>query len=525
MFREELNSIVKESFEILNLKDPYIRFNNVANSAIHPALKTYLSAELDFLVYKDRVRLLSKSQFDYSGPVVHELFNQIGREVKENKKLSIDYVKKIIKFAVAFNFHFLTRPNETLRKFLFFEEKHKPIEEILTLLNYIYFYPYLKESLELYFQRKRLISINGEELSSILKKIDETVLETSGKTALNSAVDSMMELLSINDEHSEKIKLEFIYSFLDDKGYSGIKELVVQKFSQDQTEVKPAELKELFESSITELQSSEIPDEHPASLPIEEKDISRSEEVFETIEAEKVSEDHNDSDKMWEEITAAQQKESPDHLLEEISGDEEFEDDDFVAEEHVEDDKIEKNEEMFKDEIETDTGESVDDEPSTIEVELGKSKSKLSETDSNENELESDLDFLSEEGLRGGDENAEEFVEDETLEGEIIQGETKDEFQSPMEEKNKDEKEEELPVKNIEVSRLLENKQMPRIIEVVFDYDMEDFSNLLDNISLCGSAGEVEKLIDKHMESNHVDTSLKEVETLKSLILEQFGQK
>ncbi len=52
-------------------------------------------------------------------------------------------------------------------------------------------------------------------------------------------------------------------------------------------------------------------------------------------------------------------------------------------------------------------------------------------------------------------------------------------------------------VSNIDITSLLENKKMSKIIDVIFDYDMEEFANTIERI---GEAPDIEsavRIIDK----------------------------
>lgn len=76
----------------------------------------------------------------------------------------------------------------------------------------------------------------------------------------------------------------------------------------------------------------------------------------------------------------------------------------------------------------------------------------------------------------------------------------------------------------IDISELLENKNMTKIIQVVFDYDMEEFANSIERI--CGSSSKQEAFIklEEVLEINHVNPSSKEAQAFREIIAEYFDQ-
>jgi hypothetical protein len=76
--------------------------------------------------------------------------------------------------------------------------------------------------------------------------------------------------------------------------------------------------------------------------------------------------------------------------------------------------------------------------------------------------------------------------------------------------------------RSIDISVLLDNKKIPKIIEVVFDYDMEDFSKAIEEISESKSEEEALKIIDNIASKAFLDKSTKEIKLFKSIISEFF---
>ena len=77
----------------------------------------------------------------------------------------------------------------------------------------------------------------------------------------------------------------------------------------------------------------------------------------------------------------------------------------------------------------------------------------------------------------------------------------------------------------IEMSDILEDKNMTRIIEVVFDYDMEDFANTIENISECTDKESALAVLDKMFNYNRISPNNKEAEILKEIISKYFDER
>ena len=73
-------------------------------------------------------------------------------------------------------------------------------------------------------------------------------------------------------------------------------------------------------------------------------------------------------------------------------------------------------------------------------------------------------------------------------------------------------------------AELLSQNDMTKIIEHIFDYDMEDYHFAIDRISNSENEENAVNFIDGYCQENHIDRSSSEVEHFKSLISEYFTQ-
>ncbi len=69
---------------------------------------------------------------------------------------------------------------------------------------------------------------------------------------------------------------------------------------------------------------------------------------------------------------------------------------------------------------------------------------------------------------------------------------------------------------------LVATKDMARIIESVFDYDMEDYHKIINSISDISSEKSAFNLLDAYCETNHIDLEAKEIIDFKNYISQYF---
>ncbi|MBU0559017.1 MAG: hypothetical protein KKG93_05465, partial [Bacteroidetes bacterium] len=82
-----------------------------------------------------------------------------------------------------------------------------------------------------------------------------------------------------------------------------------------------------------------------------------------------------------------------------------------------------------------------------------------------------------------------------------------------------------LDTAQIEISELLENKKMTKVIEVLFDYDMEDFANTVEKIADMDDKDKALLVVEELCENTKVNPNSKEVKLFKSIITEYFDRR
>ena len=217
MFEREIKFIYDFNLNRINKIGSYLTFEQLVSLEIHPAILKYISAEIDFLIFEDRQKLLHDSVFDYSGKKINNYFSLIDSEIKKSKKLSIEYIDKLLLHAISFTVNYLVRPRWTLSRFLFDKDESKSTAEVKQIINYVYFYNYLTDTLASYLDKKKLISVEQTDIDELIKKIDDFAIESYLPNIIGAAVNSMSEFFSIGTVQQNRVPINAVKLFLQEK--------------------------------------------------------------------------------------------------------------------------------------------------------------------------------------------------------------------------------------------------------------------------------------------------------------------
>ncbi|MAT58537.1 MAG: hypothetical protein CMF23_11255 [Ignavibacteriae bacterium] len=644
MFEKEIKFIFDFTTNKTKSLGNFNTFTELSKIGMHPAILKFISADIDYLIFEDRQSLLKNSAFDYSGEKINKYFSLINDEIKKSKKLSADYINKLILHAITFNVNYLIRPRWALEKFVFEDSPSKSVLEINQILNYLFFYPHIKKIIISYLTKKKLLSINQSDFNELLKNIDKITIESSLPTVINTALISIVDFMSIGSVAKDTIHLNGLKVFLNEKELNRQVNTLINHFGNDDKQrikVKEAaslllnidsseeifEEKEIIKEEILEEFSNEdVPEKEETEFEIsekeesflenfEEKPIKNVEEIDELTDDE-IANNSDDEEELEDEglllhhkfhdenpITLLPDEHFEDDTNHEIkeNGNQNYTDEDFHESEFDSEDPsdIIDDEDYFKDlehyhllteesekEEVIDEDESNDNEEEKLESTKFMKIENLDETEDEEDSIFEikDSALLDDIFTTAVDENEEEIIEpkqtesdkDDFLDNQIDDEELLDEFPDEEDFNEKDStevstdellndedpllfSEEELSDKEtidldneiktdniieeeyeydntrtseeqasgkrmIEMSDLLENKNMTKIIEVVFDYDMEDFANTIEKISECSNKDAALLILNKMLETNRVNPQIKEAEILKEIISKYFDE-
>ena len=79
--------------------------------------------------------------------------------------------------------------------------------------------------------------------------------------------------------------------------------------------------------------------------------------------------------------------------------------------------------------------------------------------------------------------------------------------------------------KRLDIGELLEHKEMTKIIETVFDYDIEEFSNTLEEIVSCKSLEDAYGIINRSLKQQGISRKSKEAESFKQIVSGYFDRR
>jgi len=121
----------------------------------------------------------------------------IALEIKKSKRISESEITDLISQAVTFNFNYITKPHGTLLDFIFKESESQSPEEITYILDYPYYYNYLKQILSSYMEKKQLLTLDKKELEFLLNKIDTELFSARKNELVDNALDAMGDFFNI----------------------------------------------------------------------------------------------------------------------------------------------------------------------------------------------------------------------------------------------------------------------------------------------------------------------------------------
>ncbi len=231
MFENEIKFISDLTNNKLKSLGSTITIPRMKEAGVHPAIIKYISAEIEYLVFEDRQKLLRNSIFDYSGSEIENSFSVIAKSIIAKKRFGYEYISKLVLHAVSFNINFLCRPNWTIIRFLFESKNLKSIPEIKQILNYVYYYDYLIKIISAYLEKKQVVEIEKNELKDVLNKIDEVNISTNYQFIIETALNEISDFFGLAN-NSKQIPTDAVYTFLQDKNLRSIS-LKLKEFSTE----------------------------------------------------------------------------------------------------------------------------------------------------------------------------------------------------------------------------------------------------------------------------------------------------
>lgn len=302
--------------------------------------------------------------------------------------------------------------------------------------------------------------------------------------------DEYLEADEENDSKEDE-SVEYLVDEKDDKSDIILTPEDDEELATEETEVESEETQADSEKEETQDDYEELIEEQ------KEKEVSELEIIEDEVQH-------------FEELPDEPDEETIEEAEESESGDKNY--DDYLVDE---DDDSDTEELIIEDEMEYEVNPDSSDDYSYPEKEQEEVLQNSEEI--NEEEKEDDIDYLT-------DENEDEDIVDQTtlfgdIPDESLPNETeeeKDNFIQDYASQNK--------AKKIDIADLLENKNMTKIIAVVFDYDMEEFANAVEKVCDSTTSQEAFTTLNEIFELNDVNPSSKEAQAFREIIAEYFEQ-
>lgn len=505
MFEREIRFITDITLNNIKRLGTFFTLESLEKAKVHPAIVQYISAELDYLIYLDRQRLLQKSLFDYSGTEINKQFMAISAEIKKNKLIPFEEIRRLVQQAVNFNVHYLLRPHWTLKKYIYDNEEYRSAEELQLFLNYTYFYDYYKQYILTYVDRRQLLSLSANEFSERINLLAKELQRTQLDVLIESSLQVIAEFVNMGEANKTRLSIGVVETFLKDKELNDqilkIRQLLAddqkQKFTIEEFKfaimsnisvnktVDIPEATEDTQSTLATAPKSELPDDEHAQAapPVEEKKELAQVEIDALFDE---AEEHANT-------FAARQAEQ---IVKEVVMPQ-----DEPAEEFEE--KSEETEEIVPEEPETiETALSTD----TLlqEIRIANEELAAEEPVEEENEtvesLSINTDALQESEDVPVEEVAEPVVEQEAEEPEQVSEAIEQESQEPATLEDTDEE--------VELFTYFTTKETMRIIAIVFGNDSVDFVNTIEKIADCPNIEQAALILQSVFSSYHINPLL-----------------
>ncbi|WP_337872782.1 hypothetical protein [Ignavibacterium sp.] len=514
MFQNEIKFIY--DFVINRIKNlgEVFTIEKLLGAEIHPAVKKYIDAEINFLIYDDRKKLLQNSIFDYTGNKIAKYFELISQEIKKSKRVNVEDIQKLVLQAVSFNANYVVRPKWSLTKLIFGNNKSISNEELQMMLNYIYYYDYLKNIIEAYLEKRKLLTISVTEFELILNKIDRELFQYDKQKLIDNALISIADFFSIGALNKSSVTIEAVENYFKEKNL--IDELIKFKraFHEDIRKPIPIEeVKKVIYSTAPIIEQVETPAEKSEQPETSQK----PEETSQPISNEDTEQGNQESEINNSESQIIENPETENELTETPSDVEEILED---IEKELEDENESENLEPLSEKDEQELLSFYDEELKKQE----ETPAESNEIDSSLQELEQEMnEVLKNEIEISGEIEIEEVIEfekedlvkipldvKESVESNIVESETQQQDKSIVREKD--------------IFSYLSKKEIDKIIDSVFNSDSEDFANTIEKISECSSYEEAAEILKTVFTTYKVGELSKEAVLLTNAVARYFSQ-
>lgn len=550
MFNKEIKFISDLSLNNIKNLGTFFTIEKLLNANLHPAITTYISSEIDYLIFQDRQKLLKDSVFDYSGKEISKCFNSISDEIKFSKRIAFEDVKRLIIQAVSFNANYIVRPRWSLTKLIFEDGSTKSFEEINLILNYVYYSSFLKKIILEYLTRRKLANLSVAEFELIISKIDRELFNTQPEKLVENALYTMADFFNIGALSKTKVNVGYVELFLKEKNQIEYLLRLNHATAKDaRINLEIVELKKILFSDISLPYETEVKQQN-IDLEVKESnntELPNVEQTQETIEDDFEAEQTYDTDsekiildeiKIHEETKEEiiQPNELPNITKEHLSDSDELDDllNDLPARDSDEDKTLlapEKEKallDFFDNELETtDQNLPAIENPKVAEEQFLFDDGTALENDSI---ISNSEEILSLEEIKS-DETESEITSNQTATEDILPAdEIKPVGTEEVTETNRNEAkiyEQEIleppPPPKKDLASFLSDKESKRIVSDIFNEDRDDFITTIEKIQECNSYDEATEILKTVFLSSRINPFSREAVVLTNAVSNYFN--
>jgi len=546
MFEKEIKFITDFSLNKIKKLGAFFTFEQLQSLDLHPSIIRYINAELDYLIFQDRKKLLKKSAFDYSDQKIQQYFDAISEEIKKNKSISFEDAKSLVMQAASFTANYIVRPKWSLTKFIYNEDQLKSTDEIKLSLSYLYYYDYLKNVLLSFLEKKKTVNLSLIDFEVALNKINKALFSEHSKQLIDNSLVSMADFFNIGGT-DKKISPLYVELFLKEKDLIDYLFRVRRSLPVDARQKFEIEEIQKILYTPTKVDESEIAtvkkeiEEEKEPVQSEPKVSEPSEPEVEQLKEDTETKVETEDKKEETEVESTEEEpieiplrhdEEEKKVMDEVSDEEYF---------HLPDNEPEGTEEMTSGaDTEMEEKPKIDEED--ILSELSADDELLEAFDSQLKALEEESKLIIDEVEPFDEKNQikedELIPEDKTKKADEIPDSFGEEPESVIEESvdnsevNIIEEEEppveepkpEIPFREKDVFSYLSNKDIDKIVAGVFNDDREDFANTMEKISECITYDEATEILKSVFFSYRVNPYTRDAVTLTNSVSNYFNQ-
>jgi hypothetical protein len=248
VFDQETEIIIKSVLQRTIANQPAIAVKDILAADIPYPLKTFLRADVEFLLLDEFQQYHKTSRFNFEHPEVRSLQLQMNSVLVLHFSFErLDYLRRIDD-TVHLVINYLIRPQWTLLNVMFEKEPSIPTSTLLRMLKYFGPYEYLRDIITRYSQEKHVTAFTKRDFSTFLWKVDGEYVRRKAGDELARIMSPIYEFLDFpRNTGSKTLPVKGLMKFFKDKGMTSVMHRLEGELMQGKTDLSRRELGEMLE--------------------------------------------------------------------------------------------------------------------------------------------------------------------------------------------------------------------------------------------------------------------------------------